>query len=420
MSAVQQLVTAAANRGNRLPASVYRGKAFDWSIAFMDAEGGSVLVNKGGSYSARPVEAVESPMLSLTADAASWEQLASDKPAPGYQTLYTLALEGRLAFAGELRLFHQQIMNLEMMLGSLPMPEAAPVPARQAAVEPITGRYVNLVHDGQAYRIYFEEAGSGTPLICLHTAGSDGRQYRGLLNDSTVTEHFRVIVFDMPMHGKSSLSPGTFGGQYRLTTDDYVAFTMAFVEALALANPVVMGCSIGGRAVLHLALRHGDRFRAAIGLQSALYAHTEGDMTGESASELCRPDVNSPEVSAAAVAAITAPEGSQRERWETLWYYMQGGPGIFLGDLHYYFVDGDLRNHSLEALRDGACPLYLLTGEYDRSATPEMTAEVAEAVAAEHFEVMKDLGHFPMSENYAQFRHYLVPVLDKIRKRDQE
>ena len=41
---------------------------------------------------------------------------------------------------------------------------------------------------------------------------------------------------------------------------------------LSLEKPVVMGCSIGGRVVLHLALRHGSKFRAAIGLQSALYA----------------------------------------------------------------------------------------------------------------------------------------------------
>jgi pimeloyl-ACP methyl ester carboxylesterase len=29
--------------------------------------------------------------------------------------------------------------------------------------------------------------------------------------------------------------------------------------------------------------------------------------------------------------------------------------------------------------------------------------------------VMRELGHFPMSENPAQFRRYILPVLDKIR-----
>ena len=54
-----------------------------------------------------------------------------------------------------------------------------------ARFEPITGRYMHLDLFGRPHRIYVEEAGEGTPLLCLHTAGSDGRQYRGLMNDET-------------------------------------------------------------------------------------------------------------------------------------------------------------------------------------------------------------------------------------------
>ena len=73
-----------------------------------------------------------------------------------------------------------------------------------AHLEAITGRYVNLDIDGLSYRIYFEEAGEGPPLICMHTAGADGRQWRHLLNDEEITSRFRVIAFDLPFHGKST------------------------------------------------------------------------------------------------------------------------------------------------------------------------------------------------------------------------
>ena len=53
-----------------------------------------------------------------------------------------------------------------------------------AKFEPIIGRYMHLDLFGRPHRIYVEEAGEGTPLLCLHTAGSDGRQYRGLMNDA--------------------------------------------------------------------------------------------------------------------------------------------------------------------------------------------------------------------------------------------
>ena len=50
-------------------------------------------------------------------------------------------------------------------------------------IEPMIGRYVHVDIDGEMYRIYFEENGAGVPLVCLHTAGSDGRQWRHLLAD---------------------------------------------------------------------------------------------------------------------------------------------------------------------------------------------------------------------------------------------
>src|ERR1700761_3311553 len=116
-----------------------------------------------------------------------------------------------------------------------------------AQFEPIVGRYMHLDLFGRKHRIYVEESGEGTPLLCLHTAGADGRQYRALLNDPAITGRFRVIVFDLPWHGKSSPPPGFETQAYQLTTDLYVDTVMAVVRALGLDRPVVMGCSIGGR-----------------------------------------------------------------------------------------------------------------------------------------------------------------------------
>ncbi len=56
-----------------------------------------------------------------------------------------------------------------------------------AQFEPIIGRYMHLDLFGRKHRIYIEESGEGTPLLCLHTAGSDGRQYRALMNDGRIT-----------------------------------------------------------------------------------------------------------------------------------------------------------------------------------------------------------------------------------------
>ncbi|MBS0541140.1 MAG: alpha/beta hydrolase, partial [Proteobacteria bacterium] len=280
--------------------------------------------------------------------------------------------------------YGRNLIFLEQLFAAVRPDAAVETPAAVGAptIEPVVGRYLRLDFKGKPHRIYFEEAGpvDGIPLVCLHTAGADGRQYRALLNDAEVTRRFRVLVFDLPWHGKSSPPPGFETEAYRLTTDLYVDTVMAFCRALKLDRPVVMGCSIGGRAVLHLALRHGDYFRAAIGLQSATHADPGADTRLRDLGVLFRPDVHGQEAAAGSVACLISPTSPNAERWETLWHYMQGGPGIFLGDLHYYFTDGDLRNGLLDGLDTKKCPLHLLTGEYDLSATPELTAELAKLV----------------------------------------
>jgi pimeloyl-ACP methyl ester carboxylesterase len=58
--------------------------------------------------------------------------------------------------------------------------------------------------------------------------------------------------------------------------------------------------------------------------------------------------------------------------------------------------------------------LFLLTGEYDYSCTPQETLAVARSIPGCEATIMKGLGHFPMSENPDAFLEYLLPVLEKI------
>src|SRR3712207_6509501 len=125
--------------------------------------------------------------------------------------------------------------------------------------EPILGRYLAVDVKGVPHRVYVEEAGSGIPLLCLHTAGADSRQYRHLLNDPEVTSRFRVVCFDLPWHGRSGPPDGWWLTRYELTTAHYLALIEAVWNALALDRPVVMGCSMGGAIVLRVASRSEER-----------------------------------------------------------------------------------------------------------------------------------------------------------------
>lgn len=279
-----------------------------------------------------------------------------------------------------------------------------------AEFEPVTGRYCTLDIEGRRCRIYIEEAGSGVPLLCLHTAGADSRQFRHLMTDPAVIDRFRVIAFDMPFHGKSNPWAGFQDEEYRLTTGFYTAAVLAVADALELERPAVMGCSMGGRLVLHLAGSHPERFRAVIGLEAADHQQPWYDTEW-----LHRPDVHGGEVAAALVSGLVAPQSPDEFRWETLWAYQCSGPGVFKGDLHFYRRDSDFRDriHMIDTTR---CPVFLLTGEYDFSCTPTDTLRTAKDIPGVEAEVMEELGHFPMSENPARFRTYILPVLDKVAR----
>lgn len=111
---------------------------------------------------------------------------------------------------------------------------------------------------------YYEEAGQGIPMVLQHTAGSDGRQWRHLLEDTDIQKRFRMIAYDLPFHGKSVPPIGVrwWEKEYRLTADLVMDSIIAISRALKLERPVYMGCSIGGYLAPDLALYHPDDFRA--------------------------------------------------------------------------------------------------------------------------------------------------------------
>ena len=272
-------------------------------------------------------------------------------------------------------------------------------------LEPIVGRYLTVELEGVTYRIFFEEAGEGIPLLCLHTAGADSRQYRHLLNDPSVTKTYRVIAFDMPYHGRSNPPDGWWLRKYLLNTHGYVAIIRKIWQALDLTRPVVMGCSMGGAVVLKLAAEYQKELRGIVGLESSAYA------PGRYNEYLHHPAIHGGELVASYTYGLCAPQSPESNARENWWYYSQSGPGVYAGDVHYYSVGRDARE-DIKRIDTTVCKVSLLTGEFDYSCTPDMTREVAKAIPGSRMVIMQGMGHFPMIENYSAFRKFLLPELE--------
>ncbi len=280
----------------------------------------------------------------------------------------------------------------------------------------ITGRYLYLDVEGIEYRVYLEEAGEGIPLVCQHTAGSDGRQYRHLLEDRDITSRFRVIAVDLPYHGKS-LPPAAkryWEEEYKLTQAWFMTFWVRLVEELELDQPVFMGCSMGGHLAADLALHHPQHFRACIGLEASMWS---GDFDTLFNRWWRHPRLSN-DAKPAMMLSLCSPNAPEANVRETVWCYSQGAPPVFSGDLNYYGIEHDLRE-SAHRIDTGQCRFYVLSGDYDWSAYPEACQALADAVPGAQYTLMKGMGHFPMSEDPVQFKRYLMPVLEDIAGGDQ-
>jgi pimeloyl-ACP methyl ester carboxylesterase len=93
-------------------------------------------------------------------------------------------------------------------------------------------------------RIAYERVGEGPPLVLLHGVLADSRMWRSQLDE--LSTEFTVVAWDAPGCGQSSDPPESFG------LPDYADCLAAFIEALGLERPHVLGLSWGGGLALQL------------------------------------------------------------------------------------------------------------------------------------------------------------------------
>lgn len=225
------------------------------------------------------------------------------------------------------------------------------------------------------------------------------------MNDTDIMKEWRVIAFDLPWHGKSFPPSGSIPGTYRLTTETYAQTIRAFIKALGLNRPVVLGSSMAGHICLEMAYRWPDELSAVIACEAAEKVQGREMLWGK------HPEVNPSMFLPEWVYGLMAPDSPYKD--EVWWAYSQAGYGTFEGDIAFYSREWDA-GERLSDIDTTKCPVYMLTGEYDYSCTPDMSRRASERIPGAQFQVMKGLGHFPMTENPSLFREYLLPILDRL------
>jgi pimeloyl-ACP methyl ester carboxylesterase len=135
----------------------------------------------------------------------------------------------------------------------------------EAALPPL-GKFLDV--DG--VRLHYIDQGAGQPLLFIHGLGGQARHFTYAVTEQLSADH-RVIVIDRPGSGHSTRpSDAAAGPRAQART------IAAFVRALGIEQPVVVGHSLGGAVALALALDHPDVVRA-LALVAPL-THIEGEL----------------------------------------------------------------------------------------------------------------------------------------------
>jgi pimeloyl-ACP methyl ester carboxylesterase len=108
--------------------------------------------------------------------------------------------------------------------------------------------------EADGFRIRYQEAGHGPPLVHLHGAGGP----RLTPAHAVLARHYRVVAFEMPGFGQSPVNDRTKG------MPDLAATMAQAVQALGLDAFNLMGTSFGGITALWLALAAPERVRALV------------------------------------------------------------------------------------------------------------------------------------------------------------
>lgn len=128
-------------------------------------------------------------------------------------------------------------------------------------------------------RLYYEQTGSGTPIVFLHEFAGDHRSWEPQVRH--FSRNYRCIVFaarGFPPSGVPQ-DPGAYS-QARAVAD-----VIAVLDEAGVDKAFVVGNSMGGFGALHCALQHPDRTLGAVVGGCGYGAHPDKEDTFRAESE---------------------------------------------------------------------------------------------------------------------------------------
>jgi pimeloyl-ACP methyl ester carboxylesterase len=256
-------------------------------------------------------------------------------------------------------------------------------------------------------RIAYWDVGTGPPLVVLHGGMDDSRSWRWQV--AGLSDEFRVLAWDAPGCGQSSEPPVGW------RMPEYADCLQAWLDAIGIERPNLLGLSWGSTLALELYRRH-PRVARSLVLASA-YAGWAGSLL--------------PEETAARLADVLAAADLPREE------LLKGLPGFLskaaapelieelaaiwadnAGRVHpagyramaYSMAEADLR----DVLPRIDIPVLLLYGELDQRSPSRIANELRDRIPSARLVVIPGVGHMCNAEASKEFNAHVRRFLGSL------
>ncbi len=249
-------------------------------------------------------------------------------------------------------------------------------------------------------QIYYQEAGSGFPLLMLHGLGSSGDDW--WFQTPAFSPHFRVILPNLRGHKRSSALRGPIS-VYTLAAD-----IAQLLDALEIAQAHVLGLSLGGVVAQLLAIHFPAKVNNLILVNT--FAHL-WPTSPRDAYTLARRVVVAKYLPPATTAKVVARDLFPKPEQAALRAEVLGRIGVSDVTSYRHLVDAIRRFDSRAQLGRIAASTLLITGDRDAVVPRGCQQQLARGIRKVRWHIMSDSGHATPVDQPKEFNRVVLEFL---------